>query len=257
MDPARPKPREHPLIAATTDQWRLLDVQALDTRLSQIAHRRRTLPEHAELAALQQRAAALRDELVGAQTVASDIARELAKAEADVELVRQRSARDQARLQSGTGGHKELESLQHEVATLARRQSVLEDIELEIMERHEEVSAAVERLSAESAGLQGEIDAMTGRRDAAIAALDAEAESLARERVGLVAGMDPKLLALYEKIRAGGGVAAAKLWQRRCEGCRMELNPQDLQRIRAAADDDVVRCEECGGILVRTGESGL
>jgi predicted nucleic acid-binding Zn-ribbon protein len=141
VDPARPKPREHPLIAATTDQWRLLDVQALDTRLSQIAHRRRTLPEHAELAALQQRAAALRDELVGAQTVASDIARELAKAEADVELVRQRSARDQARLQSGTGGHKELESLQHEVATLARRQSVLEDIELEIMERHEEVSA--------------------------------------------------------------------------------------------------------------------
>ena len=128
MDLARPQPREHPLKAATTDQWRLLDVQALDTRLSQIAHRRRTLPELAELTALDQRAGVLRDELVAAQTQASDVARELAKAEADVELVRQRARRDQARLESGNGGHKELESLQHEVATLARRQNALEDV---------------------------------------------------------------------------------------------------------------------------------
>lgn len=257
MDDARPQPREHPLIAATTDQWRLLDVQALDTRLNQISHRRRTLPELAELTSLGQRASTLRDELVGAQTQASDVARELAKAEADVELVAQRLARDQARLQAGQGGHKELEPLQHEVETLTRRQSALEDVELEIMERHEGFTTEVERLSAERDGLQAQVDDATARRDAAIGALDDEALQLSRERVGMVAGLDAALLALYEKIRASGVTAAALLRGRRCEGCRMELNPQDMERIRAAADDQVVRCEECGGILVRTGESGL
>ena len=257
MDLARPEQREHPLKAATTDQWRLLDVQALDTRLAQIAHRRRTLPEHAELTALDQRAATLRDELVGAQTLASDATRELAKAEADVELVRTRARRDQARLDSGQGGHKELESLQHEVATLARRQGALEDVELEVMERLEALTAEVERLTAERDGLQAQVDEVTRRRDQAVTALDDEALALDRQRVGMIAGLDAPLLALYEKIRATGITAAAMLRQRRCEGCRIELNPQDLQRIRAAADDDVVRCDECGCILVRTGESGL
>nr|WP_284290832.1 Nif3-like dinuclear metal center hexameric protein [Angustibacter aerolatus] len=43
------------LIAPAADQARLLEVQAVDTRLDQIAHRRRTMPEHAEPAALETR----------------------------------------------------------------------------------------------------------------------------------------------------------------------------------------------------------
>ncbi len=239
------------------DQWRLLDVAALDTRLAQIAHRRSTLPEAGELSVLEQRARTLRDELVAAETEAGDAARELAKAEADVELVRTRAARDRARLESGQGSHKDLESLQHELESLARRQSALEDVELEIMERHEGLTDVVERLTGERDGLQADVDAVTARRDAALRSLQSEAEQLAGQRVGMVAGLDAALLAVYEKNRAGGGPGAALLRQRRCEGCRMEQTSQDMQKIRAAADDDVVRCEECSGILVRTGESGL
>lgn len=258
MDPPGPEPRGHALIAPTTDQWRLLDVQALDTRLAQIAHRRSTVPQIEELAGLQARAGTSRDELVAAQTLAGDIQRELTKAEADVEQVRQRAARDTARLEAGQGGHKELESLQHELVTLARRQSELEDVELEVMERLEQANADVERLSAERDGLQGEMDRVAADRDAAWAELDTEAERLAGDRVGMVAGLDGPLLALYERIREGsGGVGAALLQSRRCGGCRLELNPQDMQRIRAAGPDEVLRCEECGRILVRTGESGL
>jgi predicted nucleic acid-binding Zn-ribbon protein len=257
LDVPRPEPRGPPLIAPTTDQWRLLDVQALDTRLAQIAHRRRTLPELAEISELEARAGALRDELVAAQTRVSDVQRELTKAEADVELVRQRASRDQARLEAG-GGHKELESLQHEIATLARRQSELEDAELEVMERMEEVTAEVARLTAEQSDLQERLDAVVARRDAAWTELDDEATRVTSERSGAVAGIDQPLLTLYEKIREStGGVGAALLRARRCEGCRLELNPQDLQRIRAAAADEVVRGEECRRNLVRTGESGL
>jgi predicted nucleic acid-binding Zn-ribbon protein len=257
MDVPRPEPRGPALIAPTTDQWRLLDVQALDTRLAQIAHRRRTLPELAQISELEARSGQLRDELVGAQTQASDVQRELTKAEADVELVRQRATRDQARMQSG-GSHKELESLQHEIDTLARRQSELEDTQLAVMERMEEVTERIERLRAEQESLQGHLDEAVSRRDDAWADLDDEATRIARERTGMVAGIDQPLMALYEKIREStGGVGAAMLRARTCEGCRLQLNPQDMQRIRAAAADEVVRCEECGRILVRTGESGL
>lgn len=181
----------------------------------------------------------------------------MAKAEADVEQVRQRAARDQARLDAGQGGHKELESLQHELVTLRRRQRDLEDVELEVMERLETLSGEVERLTAARDELRQQVDAVAARRDTALADLADERLRLQRERVGMVAGLDAGLMALYEKIRQSSGTGAAMLRARRCEGCRLELNPQELQRIRVAADDEVVRCEDCRRILVRTGESGL
>ena len=96
----------------------------------------------------------------------------------------------------------------------------------------------------------------------AVLAERAESVGIASNNVaeysGLVAGVGDELVALYEKIRAtSGGIGAAALRQRRCEGCRLELNQVDINRIRAAADDEVLRCEECRRILVRTAESGL
>ena len=53
------------------------------------------------------------------------------------------------------------------------------------------------------------------------------------------------------------GVGAAALLRRRCQGCHLELSGADLMAVREAADDEVLRCEECGRILVRTDDSGL
>ena len=244
--------------AAPQDQWRLLDVQAHDTRLAQLAHRRRTLPEHAELERLQLRRRAVADELVAARTVASDLRRELAKAEADVEQVRSRVARNQARLDAGQGSAKDLQAMQHELGTLGERQSVLEDAELEVMEKLEAAEGRVSELDKQAAGLDGEIGDVERRRDEALAGIDAEAGTESGARGDAAAGVPGDLIALYEKVRdAHGGVGAARLYQRRCEGCRLELNPTDIGRIRAAGPDAVLRCEECGRILVRTPDSGL
>jgi predicted nucleic acid-binding Zn-ribbon protein len=66
------------------------------------------------------------------------------------------------------------------------------------------------------------------------------------------------LLALYDKLRAQkGGVGAAELRQRRCTGCQLNIDNAELAVISAAPDDQVIRCEECQRILVRTPESGL
>lgn len=244
--------------AVPQDQWRLLDVQSHDTRLAQIAHRRRTLPEHAELEELAAQAKRAADELVAATTVESDIARELAKAEADVDQVRQRAIRDQARLDSGSGSSKDLQALQHELVTLAQRQSVLEDAELEVMERMEEAQARVTAARAEVERLEAESARVAAARDAQLATLDDEVVTEEAARANAVAGVPADLLALYERIRTqSGGVGAARLLQRRCEGCRLEITNADVGRFRAAAEDEVLRCEECGRILVRTAESGL
>ncbi|MFG2559799.1 zinc ribbon domain-containing protein [Streptomyces sp. NPDC048496] len=245
--------------AAPADQIRLLDVQALDVRLSQLAHKRKSLPEHAEIDSLTADLAQLRDLLVASQTEESDTAREQTKAEQDVDLVRQRAVRDQQRLDSGAvTSPKDLESLQREITSLAKRQGDLEDVVLEVMERRESAQERVTELTARVSAVQAKVDDATARRDAATRELDEEAATVTKERE-LVAGSVPAdLLKLYDKLRAqSGGVGAARLYQRRCEGCRLELNITEVNDVKAASPDTVLRCENCHRILVRTAESGL
>ncbi|MCX4732379.1 zinc ribbon domain-containing protein [Streptomyces sp. NBC_01363] len=245
--------------AAPADQIRLLDVQALDVRLSQLAHRRKSLPEHAEIESLTSDLAQLRDLLVASQTEESDTAREQTKAEQDVDQVRQRATRDQQRLDSGAvTSPKDLESLQREIASLAKRQGDLEDVVLEVMERRESAQERVTELSDRVSAVQAKTDDATARRDAATRELDEEAATVTKERE-LVAGSVPAdLLKLYDKLRVQqGGVGAARLYQRRCEGCRLELNITEVNDVKAASPDTVLRCENCRRILVRTAESGL
>jgi hypothetical protein len=196
--------------------------------------------------------------LVRARTELGDVRREVAKAESDVQLVRDRAARDQARLDSGTGTAKDLQAIQHELESLARRQSELEDVELEVMERAEDAESAATQLTAERETLATQIDEATAERDQASRELDSEATSVAAPRPDIVAGVGEDLVALYEKIRAhSGGLGAAPLRQRRCGGCQLELNNVEVNRIKAAPADEVLRCEECRRILIRTAESGL
>ncbi|MFF3175043.1 zinc ribbon domain-containing protein [Streptomyces sp. NPDC057900] len=245
--------------AAPADQIRLLDVQALDQRLSQLAHKRDTLPEHAEIESLTTDLAQLRDLLVASTTEESDTAREQTKAEQDVDQVRQRAARDQQRMDSGSvTSPKDLESLQREIVSLAKRQGDLEDVVLEVMERRESAQERVAELTDRVAAVQAKVDDATARRDAATDGIDAETATITKERELVAASVPADLLKLYDKLRAQqGGVGAARLYQRRCEGCRLELNITEVNDVKAASPDTVLRCENCHRILVRTADSGL
>ncbi|MGA5141179.1 zinc ribbon domain-containing protein [Streptomyces azureus] len=245
--------------AAPADQIRLLDVQDLDVRLQQLAHRRRSLPEHAEIESLTKDQTQLRDLLVAAQTEESDTTREQTKAEQDVDQVRQRSARDQQRLDSGAvTSPKDLENLQREIASLAKRQGDLEDVVLEVMERRESAQQRVAELTERVGSVQSKIDDATARRDAAFEEIDAEVATVTKEREVIAGSIPADLLKLYEKLREQqGGIGAAKLYARSCQGCRQELAITEISEIRKAAPDTVIRCENCRRILVRTSESGL
>jgi uncharacterized protein len=240
-------------------QLRLLDLQELDTRLAQLRHRRRSVPQIAELAALEQRAAQLRDREVAVRTAVSDLERAQAKAEADVEAVRERIARDQRLLDAGSvASARQLEDLQHEIASLTARIAVLEDAELEVMEQLEQAQGRAAAVAADAAGLAEQRAAAEAARDEAFRDTDAEGTRVAAERARVAPEIPADLLALYDKVRGdAGGVGAAALHRGRCQGCQLTLTPADLGRIRGLAADEVVRCEECRRILVRTPESGL
>ncbi|MCC9311068.1 C4-type zinc ribbon domain-containing protein [Kitasatospora sp. RB6PN24] len=245
--------------AAPADQIRLLDLQAIDSKLDQLAHRRRTLPEHAEIDKATADHTALKSLVVAAEAQHGDTTRELAKAEQDVEQVRTRAARNQQRMDSGAvGSAKDLENLQHENASLAKRQGDLEDVVLEVMERLETAQTRVAELSGRLEHAAVVLKEATERRDAALAEIDAEVAKVARDREAVSAVIPADLLKLYTRLREQqGGVGAARLYQRRCEGCRVEFAITDLNAIKAEPADAVVRCENCGRILVRTADSGI
>ncbi|MCW2613065.1 MAG: hypothetical protein JWN08_59 [Frankiales bacterium] len=240
-------------------QLRLLELQGLDSALDRLRHRRRTLPETAEMGRLDGLVDALRDAVVRAETEVSDLGREQAKFEREIEQVRVRRERDQQRMSSGAVTvAKQLQDLEHEVATLSRRQSDLEDSELEVMERAESAQGELDRLLAQRADHLAARTEAERARDAAFVEIDAELERTVVERAELAAGMPADLLALYERLRASeGGVGAGEISRGRCGGCHLDLMNNEKTEIRAAASDEVLRHEECGRIMVRTAESGL
>jgi len=238
--------------APAADQVRLLTVQDLDTRVQQARHRLETLPARAENAQLEAKANALRTARIEAETAVSDIKREVTKAEDDVQSVRTRAERDNARLLGGGMTPRELQGLQSELEVLAKRQADLEEVELDAMQRLEDAETTLATVSEQLIEVDAARTEVVTRLDAESAAIEAEVTELLAERAAVADTIDAGLMALYEKLRQQyGGVGAAALVRGACEGCHMSLNPGDLRAIESRATDAVVRCEECGRILVR------
>jgi len=239
--------------APVADQLQLLTVQDLDTKLTQARHRLENLPARQELSRATSEAATLEETRVEAATAVTDLRREVTKAEDDVVTVRARADRDNKRMLSGAGmGSKDLQALQSELEVLAKRQGDLEEIELDAMQRLEDAETEAARVTALIETVRTKVSEIEARLDDEAATIEAEIVSFSAGRANAVAGLDEGLLALYEKLRIQqGGTGAAALKHGTCQGCNMSLNPADLAHIQAAPADDIVRCEECGRILVR------
>ena len=238
--------------APAADQLKLLDVQAADLRAQQALHRRATLPVLLQLDELTGRVVDLSDERAARGAVVGDARREVTKIEDDVAAVRARAARDNARLASGQGTPKDLQALSSELEVLNRRVTALEDTELEVMERLEEAEKELASADTQHREIAAQIAELERERDLAFAAIDAELAQIKAERTAAAEGIDTTLLGLYAKLRdAHGGIGAAALLRGQCQGCNMTLNAGDLAAIEGSAPEQVVRCEECGRILVR------
>ncbi|MPQ97559.1 hypothetical protein GB931_06420 [Modestobacter sp. I12A-02628] len=240
------------------DQQKLLALAAEDIALAQLAHRRRTLPEGAAVTAAEDAERELAGDVVRAETVVRDLDREQKRLEADVDVVAQRVARDRQRLDGGTASPKEMTGLQHELESLARRQSDLEDQVLELMERRETADAALAEAEGGLATARAALQRAVEARDAALADITEGTTRHEAARAEVAATVPAPLLALYDRVRVQTGTSgAARLHARRCEGCRIELYGNELSTARNADPHEVLRCENCNRILVRTADSGL
>lgn len=240
------------MLAEPSAQVRLLDLAAVDTEIAQLLHKRKTLPEHAEIATLAEARKALTETLVAANTALSDAQYALEKAERDIDPVRDRIERDQQRIDSGSvTDPKVVSGLVDEVTNLKRRLSDLEDGQLEAMQVVEDAAAAQATAQAQRERGDVTLRQLMADRDAKAAEIDAEVADKRVERAALVSQLPADLVAAYDKTHERTGLGAAKLSRGRCTGCGLELNPAELRRIEATARNEVVRCEECGRILVR------
>jgi predicted nucleic acid-binding Zn-ribbon protein len=255
----RPRHEEQTLKADPFAQLKLLDVQELDSRQGQLRHQLANLPESKELDALAATRAEVDDRARDARIRVDDLTRDQKKSDADVEQVKARRKRDQDRMDRGlVSNPKDLEHMQQELVSLERRISELEDIELEVMEQLETAQAEFEQLSGRLAEIDDQVAGLTKARDEKSGEVQEQLTQLAGEREQAAAGIPEALLTVYDRLREQkGGVGAAALRARRCGGCSLELTAADLRAIAQAPSDELLRCEECNRILVRTAESGI
>ena len=137
-------------------------------------------------------------------------------------------------------------------ASFSARRAELEEVELEVMMRIDEINARIGDLIEQETNCASEIEDLEIRKENALATFNSELELIAKERSETLFSVSSDLIALYEKIRtSNNGTGAAALIAGSCNGCHLSINAVELKRITDISEDEVVRCEECRCILVR------
>jgi len=238
--------------ASPEHQNLLIELQLIDTAITHLKIKLANLPEREQIAAIHTRLENTAVELAVVETELADVAIDLRRIEVDVEQVADRIKKDESRLSSGAGSPKELEQLQHELGTLAKRQSELEDGELEVMLKHDAVKARVDELQNDQVGLKQLELELNIRLENATTAIQSEISVQQAERGQIAPKIEANLVELYEKVRTSNdGVGAALLVGNKCEGCHLSINAIEIERIKSLPADEIIRCEECRRILVR------
>jgi predicted nucleic acid-binding Zn-ribbon protein len=174
---------------------------------------------------------------------------ELSRAESDLNLVEQRIQKDDQRLNQ-TSSSKDAQGIQAELETLKKRKSELEDLELAILERKEEVEAAYETKVEDKKSIDEELAANEAANESEIMKQRSGLDLLTQQRAQQVSRLTPELIELYEK-KAARGVAVGRLLNRECGACRMTIGATALAEINALARDEIAICPDCQAILVR------
>jgi len=237
--------------ASIEDQQKVLQLQSIDNTIAGLSNKLSSLPEAIAHRELEIQFNTARDLRIAAETELKDITPELKRAENDVEQVAAREAKDEARLSAGQGTPKELEQMQHELGSLKKRRAELEEIEIEVMTRIEEINLRISQHKAAETELAEKVSKALELKNTALAQLNSELETSKENRETLYVQIDKTILDIYAKLVSHGRTGAAKLEHGECRGCNLAINPVDLQKINQLPPTEIARCQECGCILVR------
>jgi predicted nucleic acid-binding Zn-ribbon protein len=231
----------------------LLEVQDHDTAIDQLRHRRSTLPEQAELKAVESRLSALEARAAEVQIGRDELGVRQAALEEQIEVSRKRRSELEKRMYGGqVSAARDLQAMDEEVKHLVRHIGELEDREIEIMEELEPIDDELDSTADERQSLRTDRDRLRVAIAEAIEKIDGDIASRTRERAAAAASVPDDLLARYERLRSTlSGTGAARLVGGSCSGCHLTLPAMEVDRIRKAPPDEVITCDQCGRILVR------
>ena len=238
--------------APIAQQRLLIDLQDLDSRLARLHHERKHLPVLAHIESVIERLKTNKRAAIQADASLSEAKARATRSEDEVGQVVRRAEVLRERLHSGNSAARDLSAIQGEIDQLGQRQAALEEAQIVAMEALDSAREEVERLSREESEIRAAGRELTAERDAEFARLDEEIESLENQRADLAGTIEAALLADYEAVRTStGGLGAVALRGRIIEGGAVEISPQELARIVAAPQDEVIHAEENDVIVVR------
>ena len=232
------------------DQKRLLELVQFDLDLVKNAGDRAKLLAASDIQIASEKALALSDQLIDARNKVGDLELELKRSENDLELVENRIAKDNQRL-STTSSAKDAQGIEHELTTLAKRKSELEDAELGIMEELDVVRAELADAESAKSLAESELSALRTALAANTSSLDEQRAELIAKRAALVGLIDPELSVAYQR-KADRAVAVGRLTGRECGACRISITATNLEEIVALPADEISECPNCQAYLVRT-----
>jgi predicted nucleic acid-binding Zn-ribbon protein len=236
--------------ASPDDQAKLVDLGRIDMDMVRAQRTLASLPAKETVQAAEEELLAAREEFRLAQEDVEGIQADVGRAESDVELVDKRIDLDTKRL-AETSSAKDAQGLDHELSSLRDRRSLLEDVQLELMEKLEQATAVFADVRARVIDIEQRLEAARSEVAGVSADTDTALQALRAERARITETLPADLLALYDRQRERYGQGVSVLTQGVSSASGVKLTESDLQTIRQAADDDVVLCPDSNAILVR------
>ncbi len=177
------------------------------------------------------------------------LVRELERLEADLELVTKRIATDKDRL-TKTAVARDVLGIQHELETLAKRASDLEDVELELLERKSESDMRMHELEVLGEKLEQELQLTKARVQLELADLKTQFQANQKAATELRQQLPEDLLARFD-TKLARGLAVGRLQKNTCTACNMSITATALADLHQVPSDEVAACPECQAILIR------
>lgn len=235
--------------ATPQEQADLLALAEIDAELARLRRAVEAAANPAITQALRDEQRELASKLIDARSHLESLQLEAERAQEDLEVVEQRIAKDQ-QLLGATSSTKDAQGIQHELATLQRRKSELEDVQIALLDRIEQAESANQVVSDQKADVDGRLSAATAQAEAELIKARSGLDLVATKRQQHSARMNKDLVEFYEK-KSKRGVVAARLLGRECGACHMTIGATALAEIAALSADEIATCSECQAVLIR------
>ena len=227
----------------------LLRLQEVDLQLIRLRKTLSAMPQQEKLRAIALAKRKLATQLTSIVGQRKDVEMELADNEEEHGKCVAKTREVRSQVSERVQGYRQVQDLEAQLTSLAKRQEKLEFNHNDIVERLERIQKAEanarsvgERLLAEEAAQKESFDRET-------ADLQAQCRVLEQERAGLVATISDEVLAAYDVAsKRFGGLAVESLSSNVPSTCRVKLQPAIFQKL--VKGPRITECPYCHRMLV-------